>query len=773
MVHPSFTGRFSMFRAVALCLLVSCFAFAKGPQPAQTTPRLVRFSGTVTDATGKARTGNVSLTFAIYSAQTGGAPLWLETQNADLDSSGHYQVLLGATKADGLPAALFNNGDARWLGVQVQIPGEAEQARILLVSVPYAMKAGDADTLGGLPASSYQLATQGKQRQLGPEVDAQIQNGTPSNGTVNHVAKFDSAATIVDSIIFDNGTAVGIGTSTPAAGVLLDINGDIQAHNVMYNSTDNLFDRGIQSIDCGDGTGAHSYHVTGTFTTFGGSGFDGFRGATSYPCGNAMEGVATSTTGNSFGVYGQNYSNIGSGVVGESNDTTGTGISYGVQGLIDGPKGIAVLGMENDGGVFPPAAAGDVVAIKGLVNNANSIASVFDNTAGGKIFSGQQNGVENISISSNGNLLTGGTVTAATFSGSGAGLTNIPGSVITGGISGTATSLAANGSNCAAGAYPAGVDAAGNAEGCSTSGSQFTGLNATQLSSGTVPDARISGTYSSALAFSNITNSYVGASAAITAAGVGSAITGTNTGTAANSNGISGTAQATSFPAAGVLGIGATAQSVGGIFRNSVGGTALAVLDTSGIPVFTVSSAGAIGGSGQNISSLNANNLFFGTVPSARVSGTYSNALTLSNASNAFTGNGSGLTALNATQLTTGTVPSAQLSGTYSSALTFNNTANAYVGASSTITGPVTAGAQLDQGAANRWAGTVSITADVTGSLTFATSYAAAPVCTVTPTSDPGSGVRYWVTSSPAAITVNTSSTATLTFNYICVGNPN
>jgi hypothetical protein len=35
-----------------------------------------------------------------------------------------------------------------------------------------------------------------------------------------------------------------------------------------------------------------------------------------------------------------------------------------------------------------------------------------------------------------------------------------------GNLSGTATSLAANGSNCAAGSYPLGVDASGNAEGC-------------------------------------------------------------------------------------------------------------------------------------------------------------------------------------------------------------------------------------------------------------------------------------------------------------------
>ena len=47
----------------------------------------------------------------------------------------------------------FSNGEARWLGVQAE--SQPEQPRILLVSVPYALKASDAETLGGLPASAF------------------------------------------------------------------------------------------------------------------------------------------------------------------------------------------------------------------------------------------------------------------------------------------------------------------------------------------------------------------------------------------------------------------------------------------------------------------------------------------------------------------------------------------------------------------------------------------------------------------------------------------
>ncbi len=58
----------------------------------------------------------------------------------------------------------------------------------------------------------------------------------------------------------------------------------------------------------------------------------------------------------------------------------------------------------------------------------------------------------------------------------------------------------------------------------------------------------------------------------------------------------------------------------------------------------------------------NAANMNAGTLPGARLSGTYGNALTLSNAGNAFTGSGSGLTGLNASNVSTGTLADARLS---------------------------------------------------------------------------------------------------------------
>ena len=104
-------------------------------------PPLIPFSNVATDEGGNSLSGVVSLTFSLYAAQQGGEPLWTETQNnVQLDPTGHYSVQLGITKPNGVPTTLFTTGEARWLGVRIAEQGE--QPRVLLLSVPYAMKAG-------------------------------------------------------------------------------------------------------------------------------------------------------------------------------------------------------------------------------------------------------------------------------------------------------------------------------------------------------------------------------------------------------------------------------------------------------------------------------------------------------------------------------------------------------------------------------------------------------------------------------------------------------
>jgi hypothetical protein len=188
----------------------------------QEVPRLIKFSGSIKLADNSAP-ATLGLTFALYSEQQGGAPLWQETQNVTLDAQGHYTVVLGTTRSDGIPMDLFAGNTAKWLGVQVQ--GQAEQPRVLLVSVPYALKAGDAETLGGRPASSF--VTTAQLNAGGVPSSSRVQTAT-ANGSIasgqtiggggsgNFIAKFDATGlNLIDSSLYDNGTRIGMGTETP------------------------------------------------------------------------------------------------------------------------------------------------------------------------------------------------------------------------------------------------------------------------------------------------------------------------------------------------------------------------------------------------------------------------------------------------------------------------------------------------------------------------------------------------------------------------------
>jgi len=211
-------------------LLFAVFSLAEASQAQQpsttTVPNLITYSGTLHLTSGlESPPKVVGVTFAIYRQEDGGAPLWLETQNVTPDSTGHYTVLLGSTKSEGIPVDLFNSQDQRWLGVQIQ--GEAEQPRVLLVSVPYAMKAADAETIAGLPVSAFLLATPSQsaspaQSSAGLNLNLNLP-AVGGSGTTNFIPIWTNSSTLGNSIIFQIGGNVGIGNTHPAG--TLDVSG--------------------------------------------------------------------------------------------------------------------------------------------------------------------------------------------------------------------------------------------------------------------------------------------------------------------------------------------------------------------------------------------------------------------------------------------------------------------------------------------------------------------------------------------------------------------
>jgi hypothetical protein len=228
--------RHLIFLLVSLCLPQVQLTFAQtSSETASALPRLVRFRGTAEEPYGKPLTGVAGVTFTLYSEQSGGAPLWMETQNVMVDTDGRYTALLGATHSGGLPAELFTSEQARWVGVQVQ--GQPEQPRVLLVSAPYALKAGDAETIGGLPPSAFVLAAPSAGAPAGARGSAAtarsdatpdiVTDVTTTGGTANYLPFFTGASSILDSVVYQSGSGstakIGINTTTPTA--TLDVKG--------------------------------------------------------------------------------------------------------------------------------------------------------------------------------------------------------------------------------------------------------------------------------------------------------------------------------------------------------------------------------------------------------------------------------------------------------------------------------------------------------------------------------------------------------------------
>ena len=145
-------------RALLSCALLLLATLLSGQQPivSQTavemagsqsaSARLISFSDSVEGQPD----GALTVTFAIYNDQPGSAAVWTETQLVQI-TGGKYTVLLGSRDPAGLPASLFADDQAHWLGVQVN----GAEKRHLMVSVPYAMKAVEAQFFGGLLPSQY------------------------------------------------------------------------------------------------------------------------------------------------------------------------------------------------------------------------------------------------------------------------------------------------------------------------------------------------------------------------------------------------------------------------------------------------------------------------------------------------------------------------------------------------------------------------------------------------------------------------------------------
>ncbi len=306
--------------------------------------RLVNYSGKLPENVELNKSAPYVVTFAIYAEENGGAPLWQETQTVAVDADRRYTVQLGATTS-GLPADLFPSDQPRWLGVQPQ--GGLEQPRVLLVSVPYAIKAGEADKLAGhspsdfVTTESLQSAVQQQLQQLNvaPLVGTATATTKTTLETGSHPADVQPATNFVDNTtnqvvsVQQNGSGAALTASAPASSAIVGTTNATASPSIIA---------GVEGVSS----------LNGSFGVYG-------------------EATSTSSSSPGIGVYGQSNSPNG---VGVGAIAAGTGSTVGVVAQATSTSGFAIDATET-------ATSGNTVGLLSRINSPTGTGALIVNSA--------------------------------------------------------------------------------------------------------------------------------------------------------------------------------------------------------------------------------------------------------------------------------------------------------------------------------------------------------------------------------------------------------
>jgi len=516
------------FLSAVICTTQAQTAASNASLASTQVPRLIKFSGLAQDETRKPISGVIGITFSLYKDQEGGSPLWMETQNVQADATGRYTALLGSASVEGVPLGLFSSGDAQWLGVQVQ--GQAAQRRVLLVSVPYALKAHEAETLSGKSISDFVLLNKSAAAPTTAGNAPAISNGasgsklpSATNGPTSFVGS--NATQIVT--VAQKGKGAGLSaTSSTLAAVAGTITG--KSNTAVYGLASNT------------AKGSNAAGVTGVANTQTGP---GVQGVTTSAAGFGVQGVVNSSTG---GTAVQGLNNATSGV---SNGVSGQSTSTG-----KGSAGVAA--NEN-------AASGQVYGVNGYTGSTGPFAAAVNGYEGattGQVFgvSGGTSSTTNGAAGVSGNE---GATTGQVYGVFGSAMSTTTDAIGVSGYEGAATGqvYGVNGNTNSTGPNAAAVN---GYEGATTG--QVNGV------SGSTPSTSGNGVVGNATATSGSTNGVAG----LDASPNGSGVTGTNSsgtccfaagvyGQAVGGTGVLGSASATSGLNFGVQGTTASSAGIG------------------------------------------------------------------------------------------------------------------------------------------------------------------------------------------------------------------
>ena len=186
-------------------------------------PKLIHYQGVLLDAEGNPITGEISIEFLLYDVEQDGTALWSEVQVVSI-TDGLFNVLLG-THVE-IPHQVFDSTHV-YLALKIESDDEMEP-RKRLVSVGYAFRALNADSLNGHDSSDFILMNQTdavSSDMIIPDVISSIDSVSNDGGNVDLIA----------------GSNVTIIPDDDANTITISMDGDVGGDNLgSHSMTQNL-----------------------------------------------------------------------------------------------------------------------------------------------------------------------------------------------------------------------------------------------------------------------------------------------------------------------------------------------------------------------------------------------------------------------------------------------------------------------------------------------------------------------------------------------------